>query len=248
MIGRKFTAPVALCLLAPLSFSLQAPLPQGEKFQFRVEWRMIQAGTAKVTFSHNANREPQADVVMQSAGLVSKLFKVNDVYHANMAEGFCALSTRIDAEEGRRHRVTDIKFDRRAKKAYYNERDLVKNAVVANKEIEIPECVHELMGAMQKLRSMKLEPGSSVQMPISDGKKSVMAKVEAQEHEELTTPMGKAKATRYEVYLFNNVLYQRSGRLFVWLTDDSRRLPVQMRVRLPIHIGTISLILEKEEH
>ena len=247
MLGRKFTAPVVLCLITPLSFSLPQTQPPGEKFQYKVEWRLIQAGTAKVAFSGAASRGSQADVQLFSAGLVSKLFKVNDIYRAYMAEQFCAVSTRMDAEEGRRHRVTDVKFDRRAKHASYVERDAIKNSVVVTKEIETPDCVHEVMGGLQKLRSLRLEPGQSGLIPLSDGKKFVQAKVEAQEREEIVTPAGKFKTMRYEAYVFNNVFYQRSGRLFVWITEDARRLPVQIRVRLPIHIGTISLILEKEE-
>jgi hypothetical protein len=34
----------------------------------------------------------------------------------------------------------------------------------------------------------------------------------------------------------------------VWLTDDARHLPVQMRIRMPFVIGTITLQLEKESH
>jgi hypothetical protein len=39
----------------------------------------------------------------------------------------------------------------------------------------------------------------------------------------------------------------RKGRVFVWLTDDERRLPVQIRIKLNVMIGTITLALEKEE-
>jgi hypothetical protein len=51
---------------------------------------------------------------------------------------------------------------------------------------------------------------------------------------------------RYEAELFNNVIYRRSGRVYIWLTDDRRRLPVQIQVRLHLAIGTITLQLEKE--
>ncbi len=248
MLGRKFIAPVVLCLLTPLSFSLPQTQPQGEKFKYRVEWRLIQAGTAKVSFSGAVGSGAQADVELQSVGLVSKLFKVNDIYRANMAEQFCAVSTKMDAEEGSRHRVTDVKFDRHGKRASYVERDVVKNNVVVTKEIDTPDCVHEIMGGLQKLRSMKMEPGRSVLIPLSDGKKFIQVKIEAQEREEIVTPAGKFKAMRYEAFVFNNIFYRRSGRLFVWITEDSRRLPVQIRVRLPIVIGTISLQLEKEDH
>jgi Protein of unknown function (DUF3108) len=52
---------------------------------------------------------------------------------------------------------------------------------------------------------------------------------------------------RYEVHMFNNVLVNRKARMYVWLTDDARKLPVQLRVRLQFLIGTITLQLEKAE-
>jgi hypothetical protein len=63
----------------------------------------------------------------------------------------------------------------------------------------------------------------------------------------VNTPAGKFKATRYEAFLFNGVLYGRKGRLFVWISDDEKRLPVQIRVQLPFYIGTVTVQLEKVE-
>jgi hypothetical protein len=71
--------------------------------------------------------------------------------------------------------------------------------------------------------------------------------VDAQELEQVKTPSGIYRTVRYEAFLFNNVLYQRKGRLFIWLTDDERRVPVQIKVQLQLHIGTVTLQLEKEE-
>jgi len=34
----------------------------------------------------------------------------------------------------------------------------------------------------------------------------------------------------------------------VWVTDDERHLPVQIRARMGFPIGSITLSLEKEEH
>ena len=82
---------------------------------------------------------------------------------------------------------------------------------------------------------------------MSDGKKSVMARVEAQQREDVKVPDAAYKTIRYEVFLFDNVLYRRSAHLHVWLTDDRRKLPVQVRVRLQFTIGTITLQLEKHE-
>ena len=94
---------------------------------------------------------------------------------------------------------------------------------------------------------MNLEPGQSTDVPVSDGKRSVMAKVEAQQKEDVKTPGGTYKTVRYEIFLFDNVLYRRSAHLNVWLTDDRRRLPVQIRVRMQFTIGTITLQLVSTE-
>ena len=103
------------------------------------------------------------------------------------------------------------------------------------------------MGGLLALRSLRLEPGKTARIPVSDGKKSVQARVEAQDREDIRTPAGTFRAVRYEVFLFNDVLFKRSGHLRIWLTDDERRLPVQLQVRLQFTIGTITFRLLKEE-
>jgi hypothetical protein len=95
---------------------------------------------------------------------------------------------------------------------------------------------------------LKLEPGQSAVIPMSDGKRFANVKVEAQEREEVTTPLGKFKTVRYEIFVFDGALIARKARAFVWLTDDAKKTPVQIRVRMQFLIGTINLQLEKEEH
>jgi hypothetical protein len=139
-----------------------------------------------------------------------------------------------------------VGFDYPARKATYLERDLAKNnAVLGSHEVEIPASVHDVAGGLYYLRTLRLEPGQSAQAAVSDGKKSVMARIEAQQREEIRTPAGAFKTVRYEVFLFNNVLYRRAAHVYVWLTDDPRRLPVQVRVRMQFAIGTITMQLEK---
>jgi hypothetical protein len=99
-----------------------------------------------------------------------------------------------------------------------------------------------------KLRNAHLEPGQSIQIPTSDGKKTAPVRIEAQEREEIKNKLGNFKTIRYEAFLFNGVIYSKKARMFVWLTDDARRLPVQIRARMPFPIGNITLELEKEEH
>jgi Protein of unknown function (DUF3108) len=239
-----------LLFLGPAAEAEPSTLPAHEVLHYNVEWRLITAGKARLEWSatpHHSAPGWQADLHLESAGLVSKLYKVNNDYVSSMASDLCASSSYLKAEEGKRHRETRVTFNPQTRRAEYLEKDLDKHTVVARKDIEIPPCVHDVLGGLYLLRTLDLQPGQKIQVPVSDGKKSVMARVEAQQREDVKTPLGTFKTIRYEAFLFNNVLYRRYGHLYVWLTDDRRKLPVQIRVRLQFTIGTITLQLERED-
>ena len=243
----------AVSAVAPQSLSPQSTGSPGsepqshESFYYNVEWRLINAGRVKLDFRRMGDQGAQANVRVESAGMVSTLYKVEDNYSVNLNPTLCAESVQMTSREGSRQRETKISFDPTAHRASYLERDRVKNTTLLQHEIEIPACVHDVLGGLMYLRTLNLEPGQSTFVAVTDGKKSVMAKVEAQSHEDIKTPEGVYHTTCYEAYLFDNVLYKRPAHLQVWISDDKRRIPVQVRVRLQFTIGTITLQLQKHE-
>lgn len=250
----RFVAPLlAIVLGAPLIAAAQTGIsaapglapPPHESLEYSVEWRLITAGKALLTWAGaGTNGAGEVKLHLESAGLVSRLFLVDDDYSASLNAGYCAQSTLIQAREGSRHKETRITYDAAAHKANYLEKDLVKNSTVAQ-EVEIPGCVHDLIGGLMALRYLQLEPGKTAQLPVTDGKKFVMAKVESQRREALKTSYGMVNTVLYEIYVFDNILFRRSGHLHIWITDDDRRLPIQLQVRLQFTIGTITFRLNK---
>jgi hypothetical protein len=231
---------------------LHAPLsaPQQEGFNYTVEWRLINAGIVKFRVAPSGTPDYpslHSELDLESTGLVAKLYKVQNKYFGNYDRGFCAISAQISTSEGRRRRETHIDFDRARNVAIYNEKDLAKNTVIRASEAEVPHCVHDVVGALLKLRTMRIDVGKSAELPLSDGKKSSMVRVEAQERETVTINGTTHSAVRYEAFLFNNVIYSRDARLFVWMTDDARKLPVQIRIRMGFPVGTVTLTLDKIE-
>jgi hypothetical protein len=220
-------------------------IPRKQTLQYGVEWRLVRAGTARLEWAPTPTGGHEAELNLTSAGLVSKLYRVNDQYRAVMDPNLCAQSVHLKAEEGKRRRETNITFT--AGKVKYVERDLIKNNVALAKEIETPPCVHEYLGALTKLRGMRLQPGQSVQVPMTDGKKFANVRVEAEERETVRIENESYNTIRYEVHMFNEVLLNRKARMYMWITDDNRRLPVQLRLKLSVLVGTITLQLEKVE-
>ncbi len=254
-ITRRVAPLLAIAIFLPALATPQAAFnaapalvpPAHEAFDYAIEWRLITAGKAHLEWNASPSAGPEAGDVrlhVESAGLVSRLYLVNDEYTASLAPGFCAQSSLIQAQEGGRHKETRITYDSAAHKASYLEKDLTRNSTVTQ-EVTIPGCVHDLIGGLISLRYLRLDPGKSALIPVSDGKKFVMAKVEAQRREALKTDFGTVNTILYEIYLFDNVLFRRSGHLHVWITDDDKRLPIQLQVRLQIAIGTITFRMEK---
>jgi hypothetical protein len=224
-----------------------------EVLDYEIEWRLIPAGSAKLTLTGlprpsfgGGSGGSEVRLHVESAGLVSRLFRVSDDYTAMEGQNFCTQSTFLSAREGNRNKETRVLFDAPSRKATWTEKDFVRNAT-NTQGTEIPPCVHDVLGGLMLLRKLRLEPGKTAAIPLSDGKKFVQVKVESQRREELKTALGTFKTIRYEAFLFDNVLYKRAGHLHVWLTDDDRRLPVQIQVRLQFTIGTITFRLVKEE-
>jgi hypothetical protein len=227
-----------------------APFPSAEKLSYDIEWRLIYAGSAQLTLAPKPGEPRKWDSKLQveSGGLVSKLYTLQDVYETAMDDGFCTTVTQLDAVESKRHRGTRVVYDHAHGKASFVERDLVKNAVIKTSEVEIPACAIDFLAGLYKLRMDKLEPGQSKQVPMSDGKKTAYVRVEAQDREQVKIKAGTFDTIRYEVFLFNGTLYTRKADLFVWLTDDAHRLPVQIRARMSFPVGMITFELTKDEH
>jgi len=256
-MARFAGATIAVLLICPLQPQARidstsaVAIPSKETLSYSVEWRLIYAGNAtlKVDPTGSLDGSPwQIKLHLESAGLVSKLYHLSDNYEVRFDNHFCASASLLDAMEKNRHHETKVEFDRVRGKSTYLERDLTKNSVIKATESDIPPCVSDIMAALYKLRTIRLEPGQSEQVLISDGKKTASVRVEAQARETVKIKAGTYNTIRYEASIFNNVLYNRKGQFYVWLTDDARRLPVQIRARMSFPIGSITLELDKEEH
>jgi hypothetical protein len=90
---------------------------------------------------------------LESVGLVSKLFRVLDDYTSLLNPSLCVLSSQSVTHEGVRHREASITFDPAARKASYLERDTARNTTLLAQEIEIPACVHDVVGGLYFLRT-----------------------------------------------------------------------------------------------
>jgi hypothetical protein len=220
--------------------------PCAEKLSYRVEWHGITAGLATVSIAKGKADEWQTTLDLQSAGMVSRLYNIRDKYKLTTGAKSCSDSSELEAEEGKHHKYEKLSFDPAHRKVDYYEHDLVKNQEV-RKELDTPACTFEIVGALGALRTISLDPGRSITIPVTDGKKLATVRVDSQAKENVSVGGKNYATTRYEAYVFDNVLYRRKGRLEVWISDDGDHAPVQFRMQMGFPLGTVLVQLEKDE-
>ena len=241
--SRRSGALLACALLAAPSASAIEPL----HLHYQASWRLMHAGDVQLSLEPDGPGGAQARLQLDTVGLAGALYDVHDDYTAHFDGGFCTSDTLYMLHQGSKRRRISVTFQQPQGTAAYLERDLNKDDIVNRKEIDVPACVHDEVAALNLVRSHPLEPGQSVELPISNGKKFAQVRVEAQAREQVRTPSGVYTAVRYEAFLYRDVIYRRNARLFFWLSDDHRRLPVQIRIDLGFLLGTVTLKLDKEE-
>lgn len=229
------------CLLCVALTSLS--VGAAEKLDYEIEWHLIRAGVAHLTFTP-AGTGWKADLHLESAGTISRLYRVMDSYQVQADAKACPANSALDAQEGKKHYITRLSFDNNRRKVVYSSQDLIKN-LNTQKELDTAPCTREIVSALVALRTLNLEPGKSGTLAISDGKKFANARIEAQAKETLNVNGKQYQTLRYEAFLFDNVLYKRKGRLLIWISEDSSHFPVQLQFQMGFPVGNVLVQLQK---
>ena len=228
-------APLAPLLPPAANF----PFPAKQTLTYAVDWRVFPAGTA--TF-HLEQVGAMQHVVATGAsvGAVNLLFRVNDRFESyfNRSTG-CSASFAKQLQEGRRQLVSTLKFLPAEGKQVLEEKNLV-TGTSKQQQAPIPACVTDLMSAIFYGGSQPLQPGGSFRMPVADAMRVVNVTMKAEAREQIVTLAGTFPAIRVQPLADAGVVKNR-GNIWIWYTDDERRLPVQMRARL--FWGTITMRL-----
>jgi hypothetical protein len=236
-VHRRLSAVAFLLLcLAGCGLISQAPFAAGDTTDFEISWRVFGAGTARMTLSEVPGAPKptlRATVEAHSTGIVTRLYKVEDIYRSTFLAGtYCSEQLEKTIHEGNRNRDLKIDFDSQKRLASIRETDNSNNRVIRQLESPTPACTFDVVSGLYYVRTLKLEVGKPFQVPINDGTHTILVDVEVQAKEDIKTPAGVFHTIRIEPQVFGGTLFKKSGRMQVWLTDDDKHRLVQLRARL----------------
>ena len=95
-------------------------------------------------------------------------------------------------------------------------------------------------------RTMPMEVGkSSTIVATADDMKTYDVKVDVLRKEHIKTLAGDFDCVVVQPHLSFQGLFQQKGEVYIWLTDDQRRIPVMVKSK--IAIGSININLQDAE-
>ncbi len=110
--------------------------------------------------------------------------------------------------------------------------------------IDFSEPIQDVLTIIYFLRTRRLEVGKSFEVPLSDSGRVFRFSVAVAERKQLKTVLGRVNTVRIEPALFGQDGIVRSrGTLSVWITEDSRHLPV--KAQLKVDMGTFDIKLKR---
>ena len=218
--------------------------PEGVIYHYRAEWRLLNAGVVSLRMERGADGAEQVVGAADAIGVVARLFHVHDIFQAQFdPKTFCSLGINKHTEEGTRRRESSLHFDYQHGKSVADELNSNKNQR-RHWENPIPACTLDVLSSVYYVASLPLSPGSSFSFPINDGNKTANLDVNVTKREEVHTEAGTFDTILVEPQASSEIIKSR-GNIWVWYSDDARRIPVKMRGKLKW--GTLTLTLESVE-
>jgi hypothetical protein len=230
------------------------PFKIGENLLYDVSFeRLIFSGSiGDMIFSVSKAENNQADLMTLKVDLVSKGFfpslfgiKVKDQFSAVVNKGdFGLFSSSKLRQEGKTNTEEKNQVNRKEGRVTYTFRDLANTEAQPKVvETECPNWVQDIISAIYFLRTQELKEGAVIPIPITDHGQNYVIDAVIGKREEVKVDAGKFKTFKVETKAFSGRLIRKSGELFLWFSDDARRLPVKARVK--VSGTTVNIELKK---
>jgi|GEM_PF-119657 len=218
----------------------QVPYAPGEKFTYSVEYGFITAAKAYMSVVGIDTVRGIPCYHIQSKAMTtptfSTFFRVDDQVDSYI-NIFDLASMRLvkHLREGKYKKDFMVDFDPELALAYYPDGDTLETAADTQ----------DVLSSLYYLRNQELHVGRKIAIPHHDNKKNYPLEVKVTRRERVKVPAGKFTCFVVEPDIKDVGIFKSRGKIWIWLTADEKKIPVQ--VKTSIIIGSVSAKLEKYE-
>lgn len=200
-----------------------------EILSYDIYWLGIFAGNA-VLEAENKNGIFRITSKVRSGPVVSAFYRVEDQAESIVTNGL-PFKLRIKLQEGKHATDKETVFDTGNRKITF-----INYLKGKKKEHNIPEGTFwDVLSGFYYLRSQSLFVGKTAYVNIFDSNKFFRAEVSVLKKDTIkVTGMGEISALIIKPELKSEGLFKKTGDIFIWLTDDDKKIPVRVETRIPV--------------
>jgi len=221
----------------------------GEELTFRIRYGFITAGTARMMVSKETYKTIPVyhlRTTAVSASTFSWIYEVDDVVSSFVDyKLFYPIRFEKRLREGgyKADLITDYNpQDSLAKVVFIRYKSNMKIRKKTDYEVKVPPFSQDVLSSFYYIRLQDLEVGKSVFLTNHEKKKVYDMEVIVHKRETIEVEAGTFRCLMIEPVVKGEGLFKSKGRLRVWLTDDERKIPIQMKSEVLIGDITTELI------
>jgi len=213
------------------------PFKPGEKLTYDISWsNIIHAGTAvmEVREEKKADGEIVYHLIStaHSSRWLSKFYTVSDTIESVFdAENLRPLSFNLDQSHGKRKKKRNMTFN-------YKEGVVTAFSDGQQNTYPVPADIQDPLSSLYYVRTKQdFIVGKPIIVKVHEDDRNWAVEVYVLGKEKLKTSFGELNTIKLKTYPKYEGVFQNKGEIFIWLTDDARKIPVLMKST--ISIGSI---------
>jgi len=237
--------PSALAQRGAAAREAAVPFKVGETLTFDVSWSsMLVAATATAqVIEKKPSSSGGAYAIVADGRPVPLLARLYNLYYRmdTLVDSLTLLSLRgtLYSEEGSDKTTGTTRFDRAARRAFYERR----STTVAKVDYPIPAGTQDGLAALYTLRGRTFKAGEHFAMPVADSGSMYTVQVDVSAPETIRVPVGDFSAWNLKAAIHDAQGQPVWKNIAVWISNDARRLPVKLQAELPV--GSFVLALKE---
>jgi len=210
----------------------------GEKLGFSVRWQFITVGYATMEVMGpddiNGRKAYHIYTEAKTAAFFDNFYKVRDTNESWIdTESICSVKFVSNVNESK-HVKTDTEL--------YDQVNSRFSIIEENKSGPIPPYVQDVLSSLYWLRTKELVVGKTISVDTHSGNDSWPLSIKVVKREKISVPAGDFNCILVEPAIRQGAgIFEARGKLWVWLTDDARKVPVKMSSKIPI--GSVQAVL-----
>lgn len=212
------------------------PFGVGESIHYVIKYGFVSAGFASLEITSTETVAGRTAYKVVSEAHTNKtmdvFYKVRDLNESWIdTQSLCSLQFHQDIQEGRYARRVETVYDHPARRFVYRKWRKGKESV---QEGAISPFVQDVLSSLYFIRTQPLEVGQNFSLDANSGATTWPLTVLVVGRETLSVPAGRFDCFHLEPVLAGDGIFQASGSLEVWVTEQEPHIPVLLRSKVTV--------------